>query len=291
MDLVCDKVPFKVSETGWGEFTVQIRLQFVQESGEKPLTLAHPIKLHHWGAPVEGPPPTPASGDQPDAPPAFAVEKQEEKEGSEGVKAEVQTPVPTPSSPKPTTPIEPTPGTQPPDTPMASQPLEAPLSAGPVSIASKLPVHAWQYDELVFSDPPTSFLSILNANPPTPLPPKNRRARDQRQAHEVKVGQKAKGRTSSISTTGSRQGTTEPMAVDAPALPVPGTPGPGQAVVVGIPGEPGSADVPLEFSQEMEKGEWNRLNDARIKIVAEMDRWRWVLLCNNSRPSVSLIRE
>jgi hypothetical protein len=33
---------------------VQIRLQFVPESSEKPITISHPIKLHHWGAPIEG---------------------------------------------------------------------------------------------------------------------------------------------------------------------------------------------------------------------------------------------
>jgi YEATS domain-containing protein 4 len=28
----------------------------------------------------------------------------------------------------------------------------------------------------------------------------------------------------------------------------------------------------------MEKAEWNRLNDARIKVIEEMDRWREVLI-------------
>jgi YEATS domain-containing protein 4 len=45
---------------------------------------------------------------------------------------------------------------------------------------------------------------------------------------------------------------------------------------VGIPGELGSADVPLEYSLAMEKGEWNKLDDVRVKIVEQMDRWRWV---------------
>jgi len=267
---VCDKAPFKVAETGWGEFTVQIRLQFVQESGEKPLNLAHPIKLHHWGVPIEGPPPALASipAANPDV---HANEAGVDIPASEGVKAEVSTPLPSVSSPKPTTPAPPS-TSQPPETPMPSQPLEAHQPTGPVSIVSKLPVHAWQYDELVFSDPPASFLSILNANPPTPLPPMNSRARDQREGHEIRVGKKPTGRTSSVSMAGSRQGTTEPTPVDPPAVTV--TSGAGQLAGVGIPGEPGSADVPLEFTQEMEKGEWNRLNDARIKIVAEMDKWR-----------------
>ena len=262
---------------------MQIRLQFVQESGEKPLTLAHPIKLHHWGPPVEVSPHSPTiEGRGIVGIPVAGSGSDERKESSDGVKAEVSTPKPSASSPKSTTPApSPAPNetaTQPPETPVPSQPLDAVQPIGPVSIASRLPVHAWQYDELVFSDPPSTFLSILNAHPPTPLPLKNRRARDQREAHEVRAGKKAKGRTSSVSMAVSRQGTTEPMAADAPP-PVPVvTPVPEQAVTVGIPGEPGSADVPLEFTQEMEKGEWNRLNDARIKIVAEMDKWRWVPL-------------
>ena len=32
------------------------------------------------------------------------------------------------------------------------------------------PVHSWQYDEIVFNDPYQSFLNILTAHPPTPLP-------------------------------------------------------------------------------------------------------------------------
>lgn len=32
------------------------------------------------------------------------------------------------------------------------------------------PVHSWQYDEIVFHDPYQSFLNILTAHPPTPLP-------------------------------------------------------------------------------------------------------------------------
>ena len=37
------------------------------------------------------------------------------------------------------------------------------------------PVHSWQYDEIVFNDPFQSFLNILTAHPPTPLPKARRR--------------------------------------------------------------------------------------------------------------------
>nr|WVH01938.1 AF-9-like protein [Naematelia aurantialba] len=337
---VCDKPPFKVTETGWGEFTVQIRIQFVQESGEKPLNFAHTIKLHHWGPPIEAPAPdsaslppsaTPAApagaagaGDDADDKPGTERDKTEDR----AVKAEVQTPGPAAVSGEDNTPKheEATPA---PDS--ASTPAEAPASASastpaptrattaaaaatptpisatesslPVSIASKYPVHAWQYDEIVFSDPPLSFLNILNANPPTPLPPRNRRPRDQREEHEIRTGKKGKKALPMPlplplpRRSESRQAT--PAQTPHPGTPVAstqtqaaqgnGTPGPGTgsqtpsrvgagAGVVGIPGELGSADVPLEFSLEMEKAEWNRLNDARLHIVAEMDRWREKLI-------------
>lgn len=41
----------------------------------------------------------------------------------------------------------------------------------PLDEALKLgPVHSWQYDEIVFNDPFQSFLTLLTAHPPTPLP-------------------------------------------------------------------------------------------------------------------------
>ncbi|THU91881.1 yeats family protein [Dendrothele bispora CBS 962.96] len=43
-----DKPPFEVTETGWGEFEVQIRITFIPESGEKAMILYHHIKLHPW---------------------------------------------------------------------------------------------------------------------------------------------------------------------------------------------------------------------------------------------------
>lgn len=37
------------------------------------------------------------------------------------------------------------------------------------------PVHSWQYDEIVFNDPYQSFLNVLTAHPPIPLPKSRRR--------------------------------------------------------------------------------------------------------------------
>lgn len=46
--------PFQVTETGWGEFEVQMKLYFVPEANEKAQTLWHPLKLHPFGEDVEG---------------------------------------------------------------------------------------------------------------------------------------------------------------------------------------------------------------------------------------------
>jgi YEATS domain-containing protein 4 len=49
-----EQPPFEVSETGWGEFEIQIKLYFVPESMEKPQTLWHSLKLHPYGPDAEG---------------------------------------------------------------------------------------------------------------------------------------------------------------------------------------------------------------------------------------------
>ncbi|KAE8271769.1 hypothetical protein A4X09_0g538 [Tilletia walkeri] len=51
-----DKPPFQVTETGWGEFEIVIKIYFVSESGEKPITLYHHLKLHPWLPPAVKPP-------------------------------------------------------------------------------------------------------------------------------------------------------------------------------------------------------------------------------------------
>ena len=49
-----EQPPFEVTETGWGEFEIQIKLYFVPESTEKPQTLWHSLKLHAYGEDAEG---------------------------------------------------------------------------------------------------------------------------------------------------------------------------------------------------------------------------------------------
>lgn len=41
--------PFTVEETGWGEFEFHVKIYYVNESGEKPQTLYHYLRLHPYG--------------------------------------------------------------------------------------------------------------------------------------------------------------------------------------------------------------------------------------------------
>ena len=41
--------PFIVKETGWGEFDIAIKLYYVNDSGEKPQTIYHYLRLHPFG--------------------------------------------------------------------------------------------------------------------------------------------------------------------------------------------------------------------------------------------------
>ncbi len=47
--------PYEVSELGWGEFTVQIIITFVDAIQEDPLTLQHHLRLFGEGATPAGP--------------------------------------------------------------------------------------------------------------------------------------------------------------------------------------------------------------------------------------------
>lgn len=47
--------PFEVSETGWGEFEIIIKIFFNSEGGEKNVTMLHHLKLHPFPATVVQP--------------------------------------------------------------------------------------------------------------------------------------------------------------------------------------------------------------------------------------------
>ncbi|CAG8794084.1 1483_t:CDS:2, partial [Racocetra fulgida] len=44
---VVEHPPFEITETGWGEFELSIKLQFI-EGSEKPVTLYHNLRLHSY---------------------------------------------------------------------------------------------------------------------------------------------------------------------------------------------------------------------------------------------------
>ena len=98
-------------------------------------------------------------------------------------------------------------------------------SSGPPTI-NPLPVHSWQYDQFVFTDPTTTLYQLLLAHPETPLPRRS-----------IRKGQD-----------------------------------PGRGAILGI--DRGSAGVPLEFTEELELAERERLENARRSLVEETDRWR-----------------
>jgi len=50
-----------------------------------------------------------------------------------------------------------------------------------------VPINAWQYDEIVFTDPTQTFLEILLDNPPTPLPKVRRRNAPPHIAHPASL--------------------------------------------------------------------------------------------------------
>lgn len=252
------------------------------------MTLAIPIKLHHWGSPIEAPAIAPSAPATTAPTPSVATpaettastsEVKEEKvdkkdqdgdgqmdstaeatkteQRTDGAAGETDADGEADADGEGEAECE--------ETISAVRPDTAPA---PLSIAARLPVHAWQYDELIFADPPLAFYHILNEHPPTPLPARNRRARDQREEHT----KKKKGRVSTMASSvpNSRQDTPMGEGSAPPAASVP----PAGHFEAGIPGEPGSADVPLEFTAEMEKAEWNKLHGAKRQIIEEMDRWR-----------------
>ncbi|GAA5983310.1 hypothetical protein JCM11641_002260 [Rhodosporidiobolus odoratus] len=109
-----EQPPFEVTETGWGEFDIVIKVFFVPESNEKPLTFNHHLKLHPW--PID-----PILYHQPIAP---------------------------------------------------GDPPNPELVGHPAPVLS--PVHSWQYEEIVFTEPTETFYATLLEHRPSPLPKSNR---------------------------------------------------------------------------------------------------------------------
>lgn len=118
-----ERPPFEVTETGWGEFDIIIKIFFVGEAAEKPMTFTHHLKLHPW--------PT-----------------------------QVPTPLALLSAPVPAA-----------EASISTAGTPEPPPAPPILLS---PVHSWQYEEIIFAEPPETFYSLLLSRPPTPLPKSNR---------------------------------------------------------------------------------------------------------------------
>ncbi|KAK9464271.1 yeats family-domain-containing protein [Lipomyces arxii] len=48
-----EEPPFEVTETGWGEFEISIRVYFIPEASEKNVVMYHHLKLHPYGPNIE----------------------------------------------------------------------------------------------------------------------------------------------------------------------------------------------------------------------------------------------
>lgn len=132
-----DRPPYQVTETGWGEFEIQVKIFFVPEANEKQVTMFHHLKLHPWLSPFGG---QLASQPPPSLENRSAHEGQSQTDG-----------VASSAPPSEAPPAQPSNSSMPPPPPP------------PV-------VHSWQYDEIVFPEPTEAFYEILTAHPPTPLP-------------------------------------------------------------------------------------------------------------------------
>lgn len=125
----------------------------------------------------------------------------------------------------------------PPPTTSTSTPGDPNAPSTPVPLQE--PVHSWQYDEIVFTDPPKQFLDILLANPPTPLPKTKKRPNPPNPAHVLSLGP--------------------------------------QPLVPGTPSKGGGSDLP-EFTQVLERDEAERLDAAKRAVLDATDAQRVLLI-------------
>lgn len=197
-----DKPPFQVTETGWGEFDIQIKIFFVPESGEKPISTFHRLKLHPWH-PISVPAPNARLGNPEGSADVSAItaEANETMDNSMATDAQADT---TTNDPKigqqetqeeaadtsiqegdttmskaeeATNPTIATVKNEEISTPMVHETRSASAATHPAALRP-LPsvVHSWSYDEIVFPEPTESFYEILIKHPPTPLPTQSAQA-------------------------------------------------------------------------------------------------------------------
>lgn len=150
-----DKAPFEITETGWGEFVILIKIFFIPEAGEKPIQIPHALRFHQWTEPA----PLLHTPWLDPAPVEVAQEPSQTK---------TQEPSPTKNPAHESSPNEV--ATQKPLSPKPEK--ENPTE--PEEPVLQPSIHSWQYDEIVFTEPTDTFYHKLIQHPPTPLPPTNR---------------------------------------------------------------------------------------------------------------------
>lgn len=179
-----DKPPFSVTETGWGEFEIQIKVFFVPEANEKPITLFHHLKLHPWLGTVAAVEKNMAATTTEPADPTTATNPQLEASEStltDTTDPPAETRTDNMDVDEPTVPQAEEVELSDSMTELTGETAQANAPSAPMTGAAvtdlsapkpALPpvVHSWQYDEIVFPEPMESFYEILTTHPPTPLP-------------------------------------------------------------------------------------------------------------------------
>lgn len=182
-----DKAPFSVTESGWGEFEIQIKIFFVPEANEKPITLFHHLKLHPWlqqvaaveaaepAAPAIPAPMPPA--DTSTSGEASTVDGKTEEATGKKTSAEDETKKEAETDGMDVDPAPPNSAADGSATNGSTDVAAAAAATDASAITSAAPkpalppvVHSWQYDEIVFPEPMEPFYDILSMHPPTPLP-------------------------------------------------------------------------------------------------------------------------
>ncbi|PWZ03129.1 protein AF-9 [Testicularia cyperi] len=174
-----DKPPFSVTETGWGEFEIQIKIFFVPEANEKPITLFHHLKLHPWLNSVAA-----VEAQSESIPPSIPAPTETSTAGTDATSSNQTAQSLTTSGQGDSMDVDATTAEKPegagavavangsdPSAPAASTTdANAVLAVSAPKPALPPVVHSWQYDEIVFPEPMDAFYDILTTHPPTPLP-------------------------------------------------------------------------------------------------------------------------
>ncbi|CAO1617571.1 unnamed protein product [Sympodiomycopsis kandeliae] len=267
-----DRPPFQVTETGWGEFEIMVKIWWVPEAGEKFLQTPHYLKLHPWpNMPLPAAPPAPAAPTDANLPATATADSTSSANGATGNEpsaagdkptqdtqmADAATEVTTdvtqkdaPASASSDSTANQTASTAASATVSSEAALPAAQEAGAPAVAPPPPpmapvIHSWQYDEIVFPEPTEAFYQTLISHAPTPLPAT---------AHEAftdpKIGRLQQGFTTPSGTISGSEIPPYPLYAPSAAPYIDG------------------------ISQASIQAEADRLDHARIEAVKELERDR-----------------